>query len=312
MYNNGVEPFWWRDNAQYWLRTIGNHWQLLHVFTMANVHRLPLDMAVLKAIVSSFKMREEIDMESEQRMLRVKQLSTLSGPLHHNARREDHASYKGKRTAVSDEQVPWRFGWAAYNPKEFTDNVVLTKGVNEGWADPPSPQEVPNLKQRESYEGEMADFLDAGVPRNPRGRTGMRGRGLLVDKVEKLELRSLEDRFKGEERFTKTLTKTHTMPSMRSHVSSGSARAEPSSTSTDLPPRPHRPAPGLAASAPAPLPQPAHAPAAQHAAPGASQSAGAPSTGGGQCKKVANVFSVVKPLPPVAPRPALRNPVLPP
>ena len=60
---------------------------------MADVHRLPLDMAVLKAIVSSFKMREEKDAEGEQRMLRMKELSTLSGPLHHNARREDHRSY---------------------------------------------------------------------------------------------------------------------------------------------------------------------------------------------------------------------------
>ena len=143
---------------------------------------------------------------------------------------------------------------------------------------------------------------------------------MLYDKVEKLEMRSLEDRQKLEQRFTKTLTKTHTclvsIPNMRS-LSSGSARAETSSASTDQPPQPHRPAPGLAAPAPAPLPQPAHAPAAQHAAPGASQSAGAPSTGSGQWKKAANVvkaanaFSVVKPLPPV-PRQALRPPVLPP
>jgi len=140
---------------------------------------------------------------------------------------------------------------------------------------------------------------------------------MLFDKVEKLELRSLEDRQKGEERFTKTLTKTLTSPEKLQRRIFGPARAEPSSASTDLPPLPQRPAPGLAAPAPAPLPQPAHAPAAQHAAPGASQSAGAPSTGGGQWKKVANVvkaanaFSVVKPLPPV-PRPALRPPVLPP
>ena len=115
----------------------------------------------------------------------------------------------------------------------------------------------------------------------------------------------------------RALTKTLTSPGNLQRHLSGSARAEPSSASTDLPPLPHRPAPGLAAPAPAPLPQPAHAPAAQHAAPGALQSAGAPSTGSSQWKKAANVvkaanaFSVVKPLPPV-PRPALRPPVLPP
>ena len=141
---------------------------------------------------------------------------------------------------------------------------------------------------------------------------------MLCDKVEKLELRSLEDRQKGEERnlMQRHLTKTLTTGNLQWHVSE-SARAGPSSASTDLPPLPHRPAPGLAAPAPAPLPQPAHVPATQHAAPGASQSAGAPSRGGGQTKKAANVvnagqrFSVVKPLPPV-PRPALPPPVLPP
>ena len=143
---------------------------------------------------------------------------------------------------------------------------------------------------------------------------------MLFEKVEKLELRSFEDRQKGEERNLMqrhALTKTLTSPGNLQRHLSGSARAEPSSASTDRPPQPHRPAPGLAAPAPAPLPQPAHAPAAQHAAPGASQSAGAPSTGSGQWKKAANVvkaanaFSVVKPLPPV-PRQALRPPVLPP
>ena len=148
---------------------------------MADVHRLPLDMAVLKAIVSSFKMREEKDAEGEKRMLRKKQLKTLSpeGPeLHHNARREDHPQYKGKRIAVSDEQVPWRFDWATYNPKEFTTKFVLTEGVAKGWADPPTPQEVPDLMQRETYEGPIS-FDAAGRPLNPRGRTGVRGRGLL-------------------------------------------------------------------------------------------------------------------------------------
>ena len=147
---------------------------------------------------------------------------------------------------------------------------------------------------------------------------------VLFDMVEKLELRSLEDRQKGEDRNLMqrdALKKQLTSPgNLQRHVSTKCA--EPSSASTAPPPLPQRPAPELAAPAPAriasaPLPQPAHAPAAQHAAPGESQSAGAPSTGSGQWKKAANVvkaanaFSVVKPLPPV-PRQALRPPVLPP
>ena len=99
---------------------------------------------------------------------------------HTRAREETTPQYKGKRVEVADESVPWSKDVPSYNPQEFTDDSVLTQGVAQGWADPPTPQRVSDLMQRKSYEGEMADFLDeAGVPRNPRGRTGLRGRGLL-------------------------------------------------------------------------------------------------------------------------------------
>ena len=99
---------------------------------------------------------------------------------HERAREETNPQYKGKRVKVADASVPWSKDVSSYNPQEFTDDSVLTEGVAQGWADPPAPQRVSDLKQRKSYEGEMADFLDeVGVPRNPRGRTGMRGRGLL-------------------------------------------------------------------------------------------------------------------------------------
>ena len=54
---------------------------------------------------------------------------------------------------------------------------MINQGVADGWADPPTPHEVADLAQRKTYEGPI-DFV-AGVPRNPRGRTGLRGRGLL-------------------------------------------------------------------------------------------------------------------------------------
>ena len=80
---------------------------------------------------------------------------------------------------------------------------------------------------------------------------------------------------------------------------------------SDLPPPPtiHRPAPERAAPT-AQLAQPARAPAAQHAAPGALQPAGAPSTGHIHLKKVAKVNNAVRPLPPLA-RPGVPRPLPP-
>ena len=132
---------------------------------------------------------------------------------------------------------------------------------------------------------------------------------LLFAKVEKLELRSIEDRQKGDERFD--LQKKLTSLDLQKHLPE-QARASsphPNAVSTDLQ-SVHRPAPLLAAPA-AQLAQPACAPAAQPAAPGALQPAGAPGTGHGQLKKVVNVINAVRPLPPL-PRPALPRPVLPP
>lgn len=98
--------------------------------------------------------------------------------LHTEARAETNTRYKGKRVKVADKLVPWSEEATSYLPDEFTDDSVLTKGVTEGWADPPTPQQVTNLMERKSYEAPIR-FDDAGMPLNPRGRTGLRGRGLL-------------------------------------------------------------------------------------------------------------------------------------
>ena len=107
----------------------------------------------------------------------VEQVAEKMKP-HTRAREETTPQYKGKRVEVADESVPWSKDVPSYNPQEFTDDSVLTQGVAQGWADPPTPQEVPDLMQRETYEGKIC-FDGAGVPLNPRGRTGLRGRGLL-------------------------------------------------------------------------------------------------------------------------------------
>ena len=190
------------------LRDIGNklpnQHRLLHIFTITDVHRTPFDMAVLKAIVSSFKMREKKDAEAEQGMLRMKALRSLlpSEPLHHEARRGrgGNPEYQGKRITVSDEQVPWSCACPAYNPTEFTAPVVINNSAllstGHKWADPAELQGPAVKKGFESLLAEVCErttyvggpsgekvakaisFVD-GVPLNPRGRTGLRGRGLL-------------------------------------------------------------------------------------------------------------------------------------
>ena len=187
------------------LRNIGNKLQLLHVFTITDVHRMPFDMAVLKAIISSFKMREDSDADGEQRMLRMKALGPLlptDVPLHHNARRERGGNplYLGKRIVVSDKQVPWSFAWPDYNPSDFTAQVVIDNSAllstGNKWADPAELQGsavkpgfeslLAEVRERTTYVGGQRgeklvtaiDFV-AGMPLNPRGRTGLRGRGLL-------------------------------------------------------------------------------------------------------------------------------------
>ena len=130
---------------------------------------------------------------------------------------------------------------------------------------------------------------------------------MLYAKVEKLELRSFEDRQKGDERFdqqkklTSNLQKHLPEPVRASSPHPNAVSADPQSV--------HRPAPLLAAPA-AQLAQPACAPAAQPAAPGALQPA--VNTGHGQLKKVVNVINAVRPLPPLPRPPALPRPVLPP
>jgi ADP-ribose pyrophosphatase len=110
-----------------------------------------------------------------------------------------------KRFPVPDDKVPWSVPWEDYQPVDYTAPVVLKGPV---WADPdiklnnintynfmyitmlmciirggimPSKpvkfNEMDGNINRVSHTGRYE--LDNGVPRNPVGRTGMCGRGLL-------------------------------------------------------------------------------------------------------------------------------------
>ena len=104
---------------------------------------------------------------------------------HDQARGENNPLYRGKRTTVDDEFVPWKQVWANYKPQTFTAKVVLenSRDLSTGakWADPPEVDGLRGeLEKRLTYEhGGIISFGGEGAPLNPRGRTGLRGRGLL-------------------------------------------------------------------------------------------------------------------------------------
>ena len=88
------------------------------------------------------------------------------------------------RADVLDAQVSWEKPWEDYAPAHF-EAEVLAKNVRGmatggGWADPAEigPELTEVIRKRLTFEGPMT-FDDHGRPRNPRGRTGMTGRGTL-------------------------------------------------------------------------------------------------------------------------------------
>ena len=84
------------------------------------------------------------------------------------------------RIDIPEGQKDWSVDAPDYYPPEFTDLVVETVGVEQGWADPQSPSDV-DFSERFSHETEDGEiqFSSDGKPLNPRGRTGLEGRGLL-------------------------------------------------------------------------------------------------------------------------------------
>ena len=82
------------------------------------------------------------------------------------------------RLRVPIDEAPWGAECPDYTPPYHVDPAVLSNGAPEkagGWAD---PEEF--VKDREPGEREIADVHDAaGRALNPRGRTGIAGRGLL-------------------------------------------------------------------------------------------------------------------------------------
>jgi len=82
-----------------------------------------------------------------------------------------------KRAPVPDDKVKWSVTWPNYEPLDFTAEHVK-KAV---WADPQKTDKIIFNKNdgkvdRTSFESYQV--ID-GLPQNPRGRTGIKGRGFL-------------------------------------------------------------------------------------------------------------------------------------
>lgn len=102
----------------------------------------------------------------------------------HQKARSAHPMYP-ERVVVPDECVDFSVEMpGGYVPKEFTHPVVVANDElkkENGWADPMDHTQAKNLSGRLTYENGGKIIMDSktGLPQNPRGRTGITGRGLL-------------------------------------------------------------------------------------------------------------------------------------
>jgi ADP-ribose pyrophosphatase len=104
----------------------------------------------------------------------------------HKKARGRHVDYPD-RFLVPDDKVSWSVDWPEYAPVDFTHAAVIkfdeTVTAN-GWADAADKQKIDWAKvfTRVTYanNGTMSKTEDdPPLPRNPNGRTGLVGRGLL-------------------------------------------------------------------------------------------------------------------------------------
>ncbi|XP_072443297.1 ADP-ribose pyrophosphatase, mitochondrial-like isoform X1 [Chiloscyllium punctatum] len=105
--------------------------------------------------------------------------------LHVKARSEVYPSSEIQRFPVPDDKVDWAVQWADYKPVDYTAPSLFRRPP---WADPPysDERELDTLLKFNQLDGGVdrtshiiSYNVVNGFPRNPCGRTGMRGRGLL-------------------------------------------------------------------------------------------------------------------------------------
>ncbi|CAL8304952.1 unnamed protein product [Merluccius merluccius] len=110
----------------------------------------------------------------------LRMMSTSVAPPHVKSRCQPYPGSQIQRFSVPDDKVDWSQVWAQYSPVNHTDACV-TKGPT--WADPdigtfaPRFNSVDGGVDRTSFHGDYK--VVQARPLNPRGRTGLAGRGLL-------------------------------------------------------------------------------------------------------------------------------------
>lgn len=80
------------------------------------------------------------------------------------------------RLHVPEDFVRWSIPWGDYEPTWID---VHGGDKPPPWADPAEPSKIKNLDKRASFEGPLWIVPPSGRPLNPRGRTGVSGRGRL-------------------------------------------------------------------------------------------------------------------------------------
>jgi len=102
----------------------------------------------------------------------------------HTKARADHPMYP-KRFPVPDELVPWSEAFVEYAPVQHVAQTVLDNSCEtnpNGWAEGPVPRRE-QIEKRGSHElqarQQQWQYDESGRPLNPRGRTGICGRGKL-------------------------------------------------------------------------------------------------------------------------------------
>ncbi|CAF0881739.1 unnamed protein product [Adineta steineri] len=122
---------------------------------------------------------EEIVRTNTEKILR----SIVTTSVHTRAHQSPYVGTKDvQRTAVPDSKVSWKVNWLDYKATEYTASKVLK---NPSWADDPDAKKIKGFNEfdgkidRRSFMGEYEVDDKTNRPRNPAGRTGLSGRGLL-------------------------------------------------------------------------------------------------------------------------------------
>ncbi|XP_035691921.1 ADP-ribose pyrophosphatase, mitochondrial-like [Branchiostoma floridae] len=101
--------------------------------------------------------------------------------VHTKTRASPYPRSERKRQMFTDDLVKWDVDFPEYTPEEYTAPSVAKGPV---WADPPAGNldsvkwnQMDGKVNRESFTDQYK--IINGLPRNPMGRTGLKGRGLL-------------------------------------------------------------------------------------------------------------------------------------